>query len=289
MSLMSFNPISNDQALSRAEAVVKALADHLANLSGSSTARISGGACFARDDMIVCVGGEGGDLSTASSVKDWSAIILLWNADRPASSRFNIVVHENNRTEYFPFMRLLIDDKDRAQFVPMSKNGACVMIGRSAPVPGAGPHDLEGDGWADAEQRALDVLFAHEDNQPPSPVSIEHDLAGPGLRTFRNIARLWELTTDEEMKLLGPQATVIADAEQSSEPVGVSKNTLLRISAVFGIYAALESLLPGRSKYWIRRPNGAQLFAKCAPIELMMSDSLDDLLRVRRYLDAQFT
>ena len=288
MSLTSFKPISHEKPLSRPEAVAKALADHLAHLSGSSTAEISGGACFARDDLIVCLGGEGGDLSAAAGTRDWSAVILLWNADRPASTRFNIVVHENGRTEYFPFMRLLIDDKDRAQFVPMSKNGSCVMIGRSAPVPGARPHILEGDGWAVAEQRALDVLFAHEDNQPPSPVDAERDLAGPGLRTFRNIARLWELTTDEEMKLLGPQATVIAEAKRSSEPVGVSKNTLLRISAVLGIYAALESLLPGRSRNWIRRPNGAQLFAESAPLELMMSDSVDDLLRVRRYLDAQF-
>ena len=289
MSLTSFKPISDEQALSRPEAVVKALADHLANLSGPSTARISGGACFARDDLIVCVGGEGGDLSAASSVKDWSAVILLWNVDRPASSRFNIVAHENGRTEYFPSMRLLIDDKDRAQFMPTNRNGSSVTIGRSAPVPGAGPHILEGDGWADAEQRALDVLFSYEDTQPPSPVGIERDLAGPGLRTFRNIARFWELTPDQEMKLLGPQATVIAETERSSEPVGVSKNTLLRISAVLGIYAALESLLPGRSPHWIRRPNGAKLFAECAPLELMMSDSLNDLLSVRRYLDAQFT
>ena len=289
MSLMSFKPISNEQTLSRAEAVAKALADHLANLSGSSTARISRGACFAREDLIVCVGGEGGDLSVASSAKDWSAIILLWNADQPASSRFNIVGHENGRTEYFPFMRLLIDDKDRAQFMPTNRNGSCVMIGRSAPVPGARP-DISGEnGWAEAEQRALDVMFAHEDTQSPSPVDIERDLAGPGLRTFRNIARLWELTTDEEMKLLGPQATVIADAERSSEPVGVSKNTLLRISAAFGIYAALESLLPGRSPRWIRHPNRAELFNGRAPLEMMMSESLDDLLRVRRYLDAQFT
>ncbi|WP_215260749.1 MbcA/ParS/Xre antitoxin family protein, partial [Escherichia coli] len=100
---------------------------------------------------------------------------------------------------------------------------------------------------------------------------------------------LWELTTDEELKLLGPQATVIADAERSSEPVEVSKNTLLRISAVFGIYAALESLLPGRSRRWIRYPNRAKLFNGRAPLEMMMSDSLDDLLTVRRYLDAQFT
>ncbi|VXC98090.1 MbcA/ParS/Xre antitoxin family protein [Sphingomonas sp. AX6] len=288
MSLTSFKPISNEQALSRTEAVVKALADHLANLSGSSTARISGGACFARDDLIVCVGGEGGDLSAAASTRDWSAVILLWKADRPASSRFNVVVHENGRTEYFPSMRLLIDDKDRAQFMPANRNGSSVMIGRSAPVPGAGPEIFCENGWADAEQRALDVLFAHEDNQPSSPVDTERDLAGPGLRTFRNIARFWELTTDEEMKLLGPQATDIAETERSSEPVGVSKNTLLRISAVFGIYAALESLLPGRSRRWIRHPNRAELFNGRAPLEMMMSDSLDDLLRVRRYLDAQF-
>ncbi len=289
MSLMSFKPISNEQALSRPEAVVKALADHLANLSGSSSARISSGVCFAGDDLIVCVGGEGGDLSAASSVNDWSAIVLLWNADRPASSRFNIVVHENGRTEYFPSMQLWIDDKDRAQFMPTNRNGSCMMIGRSAPVPGARP-DISGEnGWAEAEQRALDVMFAHEDTQPANPADIERDLAGPGLRTFRNIVRFWELTTDEEMKVLGPEASVIADAERSSEPVEVSKNTLLRISAVFGIYAALESLLPGRSRHWIRRPNRAKLFAECAPLELMMSDSLDDLLRVRRYLDAQFT
>ncbi|MHA3842020.1 hypothetical protein ACX0GZ_12465 [Sphingomonas aestuarii] len=255
MSLTSFKPISDEQALSRPEAVAKALADHLAHLSGSPTAQIAGGACFARDDLIVCVAGEGGDLLAAAGTKDWSAVILLWSADRPASSRFNIVVHENGRAEYFPFMRLLIDDKDRAQFMPTNRNGSCVMIGRAAPVAGARAHILEGDGWADAEQRALDVLFAHEDTQPPNPVDIQRDMSGAGLRTFRNIARYWELTVDEEIKLLGPEAAVIAEAERSLSPVTMTKNTLLRISATFGIYAALESLLPGRSRHWIRHPN----------------------------------
>lgn len=58
---------------------------------------------------------------------------------------------------------------------------------------------------------------------------------------------------------------------------------------VFGIYAALESLLPQRSRRWIRHPNRAEAFAGRRPIELMMSETLEDVISVRRYLDAQST
>jgi len=112
-------------------------------------------------------------------------------------------------------------------------------------------------------------------------------LGAAGLRTFRNIARQWSLSRDEQVQLLGPDGARILELERD-EISNPSSEALERISLILGIYAALESLLPQRGAVWIRRPNSSPVFSNRPAIELMLSERLDDLRSVRKYLDAQF-
>ena len=64
---------------------------------------------------------------------------------------------------------------------------------------------------------------------------------------------------------------------------------LERLSYLFGIYAALQILLPvaERADEWVRKPNSAPLFGGRPALERMLGGQVSDLFVVRQYLDAQ--
>lgn len=114
-------------------------------------------------------------------------------------------------------------------------------------------------------------------------------LSGPALRTFLRIAELWNLSTDEQMTLLGkvPRSTFL---EWKNNPDTVlPKDALERISHVLGIYKSLQILLPDEKAAddWVKRPNTAPLFAGKSALDRMSSGQMADLRVVRQYLDAQ--
>jgi hypothetical protein len=69
----------------------------------------------------------------------------------------------------------------------------------------------------------------------------------------------------------------------------LDRHVLERLSYLFGIYAALQILLPvpERANEWIRKPNHAPLFGGRSALERMMAGQVADLFVVRQYLDAQ--
>jgi Protein of unknown function (DUF2384) len=64
---------------------------------------------------------------------------------------------------------------------------------------------------------------------------------------------------------------------------------LERLSYLFGIYAALQILLPVASQAdaWVRKPNAAPVFGGKSALERMLGGQVADLYVVRHYLDAQ--
>lgn len=97
------------------------------------------------------------------------------------------------------------------------------------------------------------------------------------MRTFLNIARVWELDVAEVRKLLGMPAVAEFQAWQSAArtegPLTLEMDVLMRISAVLGIYRSL-SLLHGteeQGRNCLRGVNRGTLFNGKAPIELMLS------------------
>ena len=67
-----------------------------------------------------------------------------------------------------------------------------------------------------------------------------------------------------------------------------SRDTVERISHIFGIYAALRILLPTveAAKDWVRKPNSAPLFGGEPALNRMLAGNVSDLYAVRQYLDA---
>jgi hypothetical protein len=114
-------------------------------------------------------------------------------------------------------------------------------------------------------------------------------LSAPGLRAFFRIAGLWGLSNEEQMTLLGLTSRSTFFNWRRDPEVGLSKDTLERISYVLGIYKALRILLPDdrAADAWVRQPNTAAPFGGRSALERMLSGQVADLFVVRQYLDAQ--
>jgi uncharacterized protein (DUF2384 family) len=99
----------------------------------------------------------------------------------------------------------------------------------------------------------------------------------------------------ERWSLPNGQAAALADMSESTgnraKKPGFSgdltKDQMLRISAVIGIFKSLE-LYFGESlaRAWVSMPNDGPLFEGARPVDTMIEDGLPQFLRVRTYLDA---
>jgi hypothetical protein len=122
-----------------------------------------------------------------------------------------------------------------------------------------------------------------------APVELQSAAAGEAaMRTFWRLAQAWGLSTAEQMALLGVGKTTLYQWKQGR--VGVlDRHVLERLSYLFGIYAALQVLLPvpERADAWIRKPNDAPFLGGASALERMLGGQVADLFVVRQYLDAQ--
>lgn len=112
------------------------------------------------------------------------------------------------------------------------------------------------------------------------------------LRTFERIIAAWDLKQTEAMTLLGYESTTRSTYfkwKRNPASVKLSKEKLERLSYIFGIYKALQVLLPNAASadVWIKKPNTAPLFNGETALSRMLSGHVADLYVVRRYLDAQ--
>lgn len=115
------------------------------------------------------------------------------------------------------------------------------------------------------------------------------DVSGAALRTFFRIAAAWDLSVEEQLTLLGgpSRSTLFAWKKRGADRLG--RDVLERLSYIFGIWKALQILLPDpeQADAWVRRPNAALPFGGRSALERMLSGNVSDLYEVRRYLDAE--
>lgn len=116
-------------------------------------------------------------------------------------------------------------------------------------------------------------------------------LSGPGLRTFLNVAALWQLNVRDRILLLGGPARStyhkwVSNAQAGKE-ISLPLDTLLRIASILGIHKGLRILFADRQRgvQWLRAENTAPLFGGQRPIDLILSGTPSGILDVRRYLD----
>lgn len=124
--------------------------------------------------------------------------------------------------------------------------------------------------------------------QAAAPVSPK-DVSGPALRTGFRILAAWGLNNKEQIRLLGNPPKSTFYRWKQGEGVVLSQDTLERLSYIFGIYSALQVLLPRpeAADAWITKPNAAPLFGGSSALARMLSGQVADLYVVRQYLDAQ--
>lgn len=110
------------------------------------------------------------------------------------------------------------------------------------------------------------------------------------LLTFFNIATAWSLNADEAMTLLGLDSrSTYFKWKKQPESAKLNPDKLERLSYIFGIYKALQVLLPNAdaADKWLKRPNSAIPFQGKSALERMLAGHVADLYVVRQYLDGQ--
>ena len=122
--------------------------------------------------------------------------------------------------------------------------------------------------------------------RPFTPEPITDEEAAAMFRAALNLFRLWGVTDDQAAIILDlPRRTF---ARWKAGEVGrISRDGKARLSNLMGIHKALRIIFrdPARGYAWIKAPNDT--FGGRSAVDVMLGGELTDLMRVRRYLDAE--
>jgi uncharacterized protein (DUF2384 family) len=108
------------------------------------------------------------------------------------------------------------------------------------------------------------------------------------VKAFGKIAQAWGMDVREQRAALGNVSKQTIDNWRAHpQRARLNGDQLDRVSYLLGIYKALHILFtrPEQADTWIRRPNAALPFGGRRAAELIFSGRLEDLIRVRRFLD----
>lgn len=120
----------------------------------------------------------------------------------------------------------------------------------------------------------------------PIEMGITDDEAGAMFRAALNLFRLWGVPDEQAAQLLDlPLRTY--RRWKAGELGRIGRDGKARLSNLMGIHKALRLIFaePQRGYAWIKAPNTA--FAGKSALDIMLEGELTDLMRVRRYLDAE--
>ena len=113
--------------------------------------------------------------------------------------------------------------------------------------------------------------------------------SGAALRTFFNLANRWQLTSAEQMALLGISSTTMLQSWKAGDVQELASDTLERLSYMLGIFRAINAIFPEgeRADAWMRAANTTPLFGGGTALERMCRGTVADLHAVYRYLNAE--
>lgn len=108
------------------------------------------------------------------------------------------------------------------------------------------------------------------------------------LKGFFAITDRWDLSAGEQQKLLGGIGRTTHAKYRKLPEVALARDTLERISYIFGIHKALLILFgsEARAIAWLRKANTAAPFHGRSALDRLLAGSITDLAAVRDYLDA---
>ncbi|KRB52626.1 MbcA/ParS/Xre antitoxin family protein [Phenylobacterium sp. Root700] len=118
----------------------------------------------------------------------------------------------------------------------------------------------------------------------PDPISDEE--AAAMFRAVVNLFARWDLTDEQAATLLDMPARSYR-RWKGGEQGRIDRDAKARLSNLMGVHKALRIVFrePQRGYAWIKAPNDA--FGGRSALEIMLGGELTDLMRVRRYLDAE--
>ncbi|WP_332681233.1 MbcA/ParS/Xre antitoxin family protein [Bosea sp. (in: a-proteobacteria)] len=121
---------------------------------------------------------------------------------------------------------------------------------------------------------------------PFAPAAISQAEAAAMFRAAINLFRLWGVT-DEEAAVLLDQPVRSYRRWKAGEIGRIDRDAAARLSNLMGIHKALRLIFrgPQRGYAWIKAGNEA--FGGRSALAVMLGGELTDLMRVRRYLDAE--
>ncbi len=119
----------------------------------------------------------------------------------------------------------------------------------------------------------------------PSPRASAEQVAA-GLRAFFRIAKLWKLTNEQSMVLLGQPSKATFHNWKKGAAVTPSVDLAARLGYVLGIFRALEIIYQDAdmADRWVAEPNLA--FGGQSALDRMMAGQITDLAAVRGYVDS---
>jgi hypothetical protein len=130
------------------------------------------------------------------------------------------------------------------------------------------------------EAEPVDLTFAQE----AAPSDAETQAVQ---RAIIRLFNLWDISDSDASILLGDLSVRTYHRWKAGHYGRVSVDLSARMSNILGIHKALRLLFsdPNRGYRWIKTANDA--FAGHSALQIMRNGQLTDLMRVRRYLDAQ--
>jgi len=118
----------------------------------------------------------------------------------------------------------------------------------------------------------------------PGPITDEE--AAAMFRAAVNLFRLWGITDEQAAVLLDTPVRTYRRWKVDAPP-RLGRDGKARLSNLMGIHKALRMIFrePQRAYAWIKSPNEA--FDGRTALAVMLDGELTDLMRVRRYVDAE--
>ena len=119
-----------------------------------------------------------------------------------------------------------------------------------------------------------------------SPAPITDEEAAAMFRATLNLFRLWDITDEDAATLLDLPVRTYR-RWKGGDPGRIDRDGKARLSNLMGIHKALRIIFrePQRGYTWMRAPN--KVFGNRTALDVMLGGELTDLMRVRRYLDAE--
>jgi hypothetical protein len=123
--------------------------------------------------------------------------------------------------------------------------------------------------------------------RPFTPEPITDEEAAAMFRAAVNLFERWGVTDEQASILLDVPPRTLARWKADRAPGRLGRDGKARLSNLMGIHKALRIIFrePQRGYGWIKAPNEA--FGGRSALEAMLGGELTDLMRVRRYLDAE--